>query len=466
MMHTNSARARRIVAGNAIAAAALLAGCTQNLTQDLLRPSTPDVETPASVQSAAGADAARIGALTRLRNITAGGVAQGEGAWFFGGLLTDEWKSGDTFFQRNETDQRTVQTSNADVQAMLRELYRARTNAREALNALVVYKPLPASNVAQMWFQIGYAELLLAETFCNGTPLGDASTGVPVFGPPLSNAQIYTLAVAHFDTALTLTTATDTETVLMKNALLVARGRALINLARYTDAVAAVGTVPTIFQMNQTFSLTTQDNQIWALNTSGKRYVVGDSVDPAGIIGNAIPFASLNDPRVPVVGSSTGTSAAGLSFDGTTNFVRQTIWGRDDPAPIVSGIDARLIEGEAQLNASNFIGMVATLNTLRGATHNIGGITTPVMAPIATVPVTQAAAIDLFFREKALWTFGRGQRLGDLRRIIRIYLRTQDQVFPTGTFFKGGAMGVDVNFPITDDELNNPLFLRCTDRNA
>ena len=82
-----------------------------------------------------------------------------------------------------------------------------------------------------------------------------------------------------------------------------------------------------------------------------------------------------------------------------------------------------------------------------------------------STPATKDAATTLFFREKAFWTFARGQRLSDLRRQVRQYGRTADAVFPTGTFFKtGAAYGGDVNLPITTDELNNPEFSSCTDR--
>jgi hypothetical protein len=84
--------------------------------------------------------------------------------------------------------------------------------------------------------------------------------------------------------------------------------------------------------------------------------------------------------------------------------------------------------------------------------------------PALTAPPTQDAATSLFFREKAFWTFGRGQRLGDLRRLMRQYNRPQDQVFPTGAFFKGGSYGTDVNLPIPQAELNNPNSKGCTDR--
>ena len=72
----------------------------------------------------------------------------------------------------------------------------------------------------------------------------------------------------------------------------------------------------------------------------------------------------------------------------------------------------------------------------------------------------------MFFREKGFWTFGRGQRLGDLRRLIRQYGRTQDNVFPSGVYFKGGVYGSDVNFPVPDGEKINPAFTGCIDRKA
>jgi starch-binding outer membrane protein, SusD/RagB family len=137
-----------------------------------------------------------------------------------------------------------------------------------------------------------------------------------------------------------------------------------------------------------------------------------------------------------------------------------------DPTPIVNGIDARLIEAEAKIATNDFAGMTAILNALRAAPQNLGVLTTPVITPALAAPATKAAALDQFFREKAFWTYSRGQRLGDLRRLIRQYGRTQDNVFPTGTFFKGGNYGTDVNFPVHVDEQNNPEFKGCADRAA
>jgi len=89
----------------------------------------------------------------------------------------------------------------------------------------------------------------------------------------------------------------------------------------------------------------------------------------------------------------------------------------------------------------------------------------PALNPLSN-PADQTSAVSLFFREKAFWTFGRGQRLSDLRRLIRQYKRTEDQVFPSGPFFKGGSYGHDVNLPVPNSEQVNPLFHGCIDRNA
>ncbi len=82
-------------------------------------------------------------------------------------------------------------------------------------------------------------------------------------------------------------------------------------------------------------------------------------------------------------------------------------------------------------------------------------------------PANQTAATDLFFREKAFWQFARGTRLGDLRRLIRQYGRTEDTTFPEGPFHKTyDTFGDDVNLPVPDSERTNPQFQGCLDRNA
>ena len=132
----------------------------------------------------------------------------------------------------------------------------------------------------------------------------------------------------------------------------------------------------------------------------------------------------------------------------------------------MNGVDARLIESEVQLSQGDVSGWLATLNSLRAGPIQLTQSKSIAGMAALTDPGSTAARVDLQFREKAFWTFGRGERLGDLRRLIRQYSRTQDQVFPTGVFSKGGTYGTDVNLPVPQAEQNNSKFTACTDRNA
>lgn len=467
---TGVSRRRRLAARLAL----LLVGLTASACTDrLLQVTDPDIINPSDVQSADGAEAVRIGTLSRLTTMTAAAPANAEGVWFMGGLLADEWVSGDTFYQRDETDKRSITApyDNSIITAGYRYIHRTRISADQSIALLRQFKPSPAWGIGQMYYLRGYSELLSAENFCNGQPFSDGSGTDILEGEPLSVAQAFQRAVTSADSALTTVgSASDAASVKVLNAARLVKARALMGLggaANFAAARAAVAPVPTSYAFNVTFLAVSGSNGIWALNNSAKRYVVGDSVDArTGRLPNALPFKSARDPRVP-------TSGTGRAFDSGTLFTQQLIWaslgtppGREDPVAVVNGIDARLIEAEVQLSTGDIAGWLATLNTLRaGPTPLSAGITIKGMAPLAD-PGTTAGRVSLQFREKAFWTFGRGERLGDLRRLIRQYGRTADSVFPIGTFPKGGNYGTDVNLPVPQAELNNTLFKGCTDRAA
>jgi hypothetical protein len=448
-----------------------IAGCS-GISDPLLQAVDPDIINPIDVQSADGADAIRIGALARLTTLTAAAPANAEGVWFMGGLLTDEWKSGDTFTQRDETDKRTISVDNSIVTAGYRYIHRSRISANQAIDLLRKYKPSPASNIAQMYFVRGYAELLSAENFCNGQPFSDGSTGDILEGKPISVAEAFQRAIVSSDSGIaTIGSASDPASVKFLNALKLTKARALMGLggpANFAAALTLMSGVPTAYTYDVTFAQVSGDNGIWALNNNAKRYVVGDSLENGVLIKNALPFVSAKDPRVP-------TSGSGKAFDTGTPFSQQLLWasagspaGREDPVAVVNGIDARLLEAEVQLSVGDVAGWLSTLNALRaGPTQLTQSVSIKGMSALVD-PGTTASRVSLQFREKAFWTFGRGERLGDLRRLIRQYARPQDQVFPTGNFnaTKGGVYGADVNLLVPQAEQNNTKFTACTDRNA
>jgi hypothetical protein len=445
----------------------LLNGC--DLKQSLLSPQQPGVIGPTSVTTPTGAEALRIGALGSFKAWVAGGGVNFANLPMMSDLATDVWASGDTQSQHNETDQRTVQTSNGVVSSAYTAVQQARGFALTAIDALRQYvTPPPTAKIGELYFALGFAELQMSEDLCNGVPFGSMVGGVPTYTQPLSNADGFRLASARFDTALALVTGADASSIAITRVNKIAKARAQIDLGNYAAAAALVADVPTNYQYLLTFSLTTTSAELYLLNgTQPSRFVVGDSfalVNGAPtVIRNALPFASANDPRVPVTGSTTNTRKA---FDGSTPWVGQLLVGQTDPFPVLTGIDARLIEAEARINSGDLAGMFATLNALRTSPQTIGSKTIPAMPALATAPTTKDAALTLFFREKAFWQFGRGFRMGDLRRLIRQYGRTQDQVFPVGPWFKGGTYGTDVNLPTPDTELTNPNFKGCLDRNA
>ena len=451
-------RVRAALAAGAAGLGLMLGGCS--VKDELLAPQQPGVINPGDVQNPTAAEGLYIGAVGNFKNALLGGSSNTETIWQFAGLMTDEFKSADTFSQRNDADQRATQTNDAQLSPIYTSLQQARGYSRTALQYLRQYEPTTSNtHQAEMLFTIAFAEMQLGEDFCNGIALGETVNGVWNYTAPLAMKDVFAAALARVDSGLTLATATDAATVQVKNALLITKGRLQVDLGQFAAAAATVAPVPVGFQYAGTYSQTTNDNGWWIMTTSSKRYTVGDSVDAAGRIDNAIPFVSAKDPRVP-------TAANGKGFDTTTPFVGQSLWGRDDLIAIVDGLDGQLIQAEAKLKASDIAGMTAILNALR-ATPPTQGIFKPsgTLAPLAT-PATQDAAVSLFFREKAFWTFGRGQRLGDLRRLVRQYGRTQDKAYPSGAFFKNGSYGTLVAFPVPDRDKANPQFSGCIDTNA
>jgi len=434
-------------------------GCARS---DLLGISTPDAITPSNLNSADGAEGLRVGAIQRFKLMT----ALDESSWFYGGMLVDEWKSADTFIQRDETDQRTVSEDNSLVTTAYRDIHRARILAYQAAQGLTTYKPASKGEIGEMWFVKGYSELQSALDFCNGQPFADLSSGSPDLGTPMSGDDAFKLALASFDTALAIVgSATDSVSLRVKYSAQVGRGRALLGLGQQAQAGVAVAGIPKTFSFNLTWPATQgkEDNLIWGLASSARRYTMEDSSDrQGGRIPNAMPFVSAKDPRVPSVQSPK------FGFDGSTPYDGQLVFPAfNSPVPVASYVDAQLILAESQLAASD-PSWLTTLNALRAGPTNIGAITVTGMSALAD-PGSPAARIDLLFRERAFWTFGRGQRLGDLRREIRVYGKTAAQVFPGEGGInprKNSNYGSDVNLPVPQAERNNFHFGGCTDRKA
>jgi starch-binding outer membrane protein, SusD/RagB family len=460
----------RLVATSVLVLATGLAACHGSVTDALLYTTIPTVINPSSVQSAAGADAVRLGALGRLRTATGGG----ESSWLFGGLLGDEWTTSSTFIQNDEADERAITITNSTTTSEFAALARVRTDANQGIALMKQYQPTAIANTGELYFARGFAELQMALDYCNGIPLSDGSGATPVFGQPLTNQAVFTIASASFDSAKALETGTDAFSISILNASKIGKARAQQALNNYAAAAAEVAGIPTAYEYDNTYEQTvggpSGDNILWSQPLSQRRYSLGDTI--ATVNGTvykvkpSIPFASAKDPRLPGVGN---IPAKTLSQDGSVLSITTTLWGSGTPVPVVSGIDARLIEAENFLATGDITNWLLTLNTLRtSGALKLGTITVPVM-PVLFDPGTAAARVDMLFYEKAFWTFSRGERLGDMRRLIRQYGRDPATVFPGagGNHYRGVAYGPDVNLPVPYNEgLGNPNFTGCLDRKA
>lgn len=408
-------------------------------------------------------------------------------------LLADELYAADTFVTRQATDKRDQQPpalGNTSDVAYAR-LQQARVNARRAASAAERYNvgavgaaSLPAT-LATLRAIEGFAYVALAEGFCGNIPF----SVIPDAGPinPVDTAQfrpgIGTLAA--FDTAIVrMTAALAAQST--SNLAKVGLGRAQLNRGNYAAAAAAVAGVPTtyVFRIEHSSNTTAQTNPIWSLQSNGRYGVSNDeggiqrpdqlatSNTPADTVGfttdegEGLAFRAYRDPRVPWF-SGGGAFAGGVNSFRDGRYIDQNA-----DVPLASGVEARLIEAEAQLAANpNDGAWLATLNTLRASASTLIPILYPsitdalktafpqTLAPL-TDPGTAAGRVDLLFRERALWMYVTGHRLGDMRRLIRQYGRSQSSVFPTGTYFygPGGVYGNDVALPIPFAEVNNTRY--------
>jgi hypothetical protein len=173
--------------------------------------------------------------------------------------------------------------------------------------------------------------------------------------------------------------------------------------------------------------------------------------------GTGLPFqtdgdvdGAVGDPRV-----ANALSPDEVGFDSETPlFLPAKYPVREADTPVATGMEARLIEAEAAMNAGDPVGFLAGLNAARAG---FAGLT-----PIV-VPPTAAEQQDLLFKERAYDLFLTGHRLGDLRRLVRQYGRSAESVFPTGIYPNGkvDAYGTQVTFPVPIQEQVNPNFTGC-----
>jgi hypothetical protein len=437
-------------------AVGVAAGCSTST----LEITDPDVLNVEDYATTAGATPLRLGVIQDFQNVFSGNAAL-ENFIVVTGNVSDEMYSTDTFDDRLFPNQRAMNDNLPAMDAFYRNLHRARSGATRTITVLRRVAPTPVQNIGEMYAVRGFTETFFAEAYCSGVPFSEETDAGTQFGQPQTTAQIYTRALASFDSALA-SAGTDAR---VQNIARIGRGRVLLNQGRFDDAAAAVAAVPTTFAWVTAHSTSSarQENGMWnALTVANSRYaIVLPDAQGRGEGINGVAFLTTPaDPRIPWVPSTR------TGFNGSSrNLPTQLKYDRTTGAVVASGIEARLIELEARLRRDTQAdrdAVFAGLNNLRATAIS------PAMAPLPGAAETnQAAAVSQFFAERAKWLYLTGHRLGDLRRLVRQYGRAANTVFPTGNLPAplAGVYGNDVNLPIPFDERNNPNFTGCLDRN-
>src|SRR5438046_3041984 len=270
----------------------------------------------------------------------------------------------------------------------------------------------------------------------SGIPLTEIVNSLPQYGPQLTTQQMLAHALGDADSAIKYAV----DTARFKYLAHLVRGRVLLNMAQFDSAAAAVAGVPTSFLFNAEASSLVNQRNIIGTNVRFSKYI--GVADTQGV--NGLNFISSGDPRIVP-----NLQDLGLGADLRTEIYLWKPYGNfDSPVALANGVEARLIEAEAALQRGDLATWLTTLNTLRTDGTQTGGVYNPGTGGVAGLaplidPGTAAARVDLTFRERAFWLFFTGHRLGDMRRLIRQYGRSQDAVLPIGPYKEHGTFGTD-----------------------
>ncbi len=436
---------------------------------DVLRvPAPAGVLGSSAVKNQNGAEGAFEAGKTQLFSAMDGYFGGGTGLLNWSGLLTDEFTfTGiSPFGYLANIDARSTQGGGGFLEyedLSWQYLMQARSSLLAAIPGLVAYEPAARrSTVGEAYALAGYAELLVAESYCAGSPLDEVLPGGTIkYGTPLTSDSLLGAAQNHFDSAVAAANGDATVASLAGVGL----GRTLLDRGQYAAARAAVQSVASAFLYNSTLEPdfktgATQGPNLYTIGAMVSFYAFFNVADAEGE--NGLNFVSARDPRLVLDSSFTAA-------DGSTWYLPLKFKAHPSDVPLATGIEARLVEAEAALAAHDVNAWLADLNSLRNSGCAVSGVDTTcslgtgqvpgqtVGLPPLTDPGADSARVSLLFRERAFWLFGTGVRLGDLRRLIRQYGRNAERVFPTGPYAKASSSNLPAPIPNYGSDVNLTL---------
>jgi hypothetical protein len=423
-------QARILVAGAAAVVMLSVAGCDEFLT----------ASNPGLIQEPRLGDSSLV---DLMANSTVGAL-QDVYSWMadYGSVFTDETRNHGTFFEEGLYDQRRLQPDNGTLSTFhYAPLMRARWLADSLTARIRVIEGDSATRdlrVARGYAMAGFDLVTLGEYFCE----------VPVpapgerYGPPLKSDSLFALAMARFDSAIKIATASKAANqkittgataalaaryVLgadsIRNFALVAKARAALNKG---DKATALATAQQVTSMG---GATEFEYRVYYNDNTALGLVNRLSLDMSGGAGVTIRsvsgtrFLGLDDVRVPhPINATTGaplTEAAtggnwvvpnaGASFSTFNNTKAGADFTASTSIRIASMLEARYIIAEAG----------GAGGTNLGGQSNIAFIEsrrTAFPSTTATAPTTAANYMDNLIDQRRRDFFLDGHRTGDLRR--------------------------------------------------
>lgn len=373
------------------------------------------------------------------------------------GLMTDELQAVD----RNGTPNFSSEALSLDSRVLYSDiddqvgiwspysdLHAVRGFVMQAVGALAKYaSDSSAVEQAKLLAYMGYAEIMLADIYCSGIPLSTWDFEADyTLAPGSPRDDVYKNAIRWFDSAMALHVADSGVNNLAK----LGKGRALLALGQFAQAVDAVQGVPTDFVFSEPlYACATLFNKCADARAKKAQSIMFDQATVSSREGGQ-PLIWPGNPRTRATQVNV---VQGFPVYFPDKFVREGV----SNVIFASGKEAGLIRAEAALHRGDFAQWRSELNTLRAqdpATDTMAAIVDP----------GDARRVDTLFAERAQWLFLTGNRQGDLRRRLRQYPGTRiNVVYPSGRYSDGRLYGSDVTLPI-DREFNNPFFSGCLNR--
>ena len=347
-------RSNRRSAVGAMVAGALAAACNTTVT-------SPDVVTQKGLKGAAALPAEAAGAYQAFAMAYLGsgfssalidGQAQ-ESQVLVSALFTDEMHESDFFTNHLQIDLRAQSRDNTTLDNLWYLLQQAREfNEQTAAN----YALYDSTNPGRLTTlnHAGFADELLAESFCGNIPIGsfNAGAGSVSYSPPLSTDSVIGLAKAHFRAALALA-AKDTQSANFLTVQYEAT-RAAIGLARAlsfqsrdslsaAQLLAATVADPFADSIERSANSPPEQNGLYYYTNIEVRYGVTSAEGGNGL--NYLIDGVNGDPRIPIGQPNNIQTLIGYD-DFTLDTLQQKYPQYGSSGILTSAAEARLIEAE------------------------------------------------------------------------------------------------------------------------